>query len=82
MINKTKTRVNGDFKLPNVWQTFSVEPIENVLSRCPTHLNKLLVSSLAKCKYFAPVLSWLSFTAVRDSSGMAVTWMNKKHASS
>lgn len=73
MVNKNNTRVNEDFKLRNVWQTFSVETVENVPSRCPTHLNKLLVSSLAKCKYFAPVLSWLSFTAVRDSSGMAVT---------
>jgi hypothetical protein len=39
-----------------------------------THLNKLFLSSLARCRYLAPVLSWLSFTAVRNSSGTGVTW--------
>lgn len=37
------------------------------------YLNRLLESSRATCKYLAPVPSWLSFTAVRNSSGTAVT---------
>lgn len=44
-----------------------------VLKGVSTHLNKLLLSSLARCRYLAPVLSWLSFTAVRNSSGTGVT---------
>lgn len=41
--------------------------------RRSTHLNKLFLSSLARCRYLAPVLSWLSFNAVRNSSGTGVT---------
>lgn len=54
------------------------EAIQNMLLRCTPYLNKLLVSSLARCKYLAPVLSWLSFTAVRKSSGTGVTWVKEK----
>lgn len=42
------------------------------LSGC-TYLNRLLESSRARCRCLAPVPSWSSFTAVRNSSGTGVT---------
>lgn len=39
-----------------------------------TNLKRLLESSLAACRYWAPVLSCVNFTAVRNKSGTATTW--------
>lgn len=38
------------------------------------NLKRLLESSRAACRYWAPVLSCVSFTAVRNRSGTATTW--------
>lgn len=44
---------------------------------CAPNLKRLLESSLAAWRYWAPVLSWDNFTAVRNRSGTATTWTNK-----
>lgn len=54
--------------IPDLNKTF-----KTMFLQCTMYLNRLFVSSLARCKYLAPVSSWLSFTAVRNSSGTDVT---------
>lgn len=62
-----------------IWKLQGDVPMECAIHTLKFYLKRLLESSRATCKYLAPVLSCLSFTAVRNSSGTAVTCIERTH---